>query len=913
MIEKVKGLSICGRCFSKKTNLAFFPNDNDRIAIVYGKNGSGKSTISDGFSQIASGEDTEELSASLIDRADNEIGLVPESKIFVFNEKYIDENVKIDADGLGTIILLGGQVDLQADIDRYTALLAAAQEEHDAAQTALESFENKNNPLSPDYHFARIKKVLQGDWATTDAAIKGNKINSKVTEEVVREIGGLSVSETKEQLQQKFDETKALLDKVADVTTSYPVPIGGVEFTDGFERVICDLLAKLVEKPVLTERESMILSMIQSGRQSIVEAAKNDFSDGATTVCPYCFREIDDEYRRSLINSINKVLNKDVDEHKAELRAISFPGFGQDYSHFTDLDAGLVKEIQEQIENCQKLIEQYKAAIQLKLNSIYNPVNMAPIGLENSIQQLNVLLSKLESKRQEFVDAIQRRKAILRDLLLINKKIAHLQIGQAYRDYLKQQREMRAAEAKLQTKQKEVNETSEHLKALELQKSNVGLAIENINNALDYVFFSHGRLSIELKNDKYYLKSNGNDVKPKSVSLGERNIIALCYFFTQILSNQDIGRLYQDEELVVIDDPISSFDFENKVGISSFLRYQTHKIIKGNAKSKILFLTHDLSTFSDLQKIADEMEKSFKKQKLGVSIKGRAFELQGRTLSDPIKSINEYRDLLNMIFSYAMGNTEGLSLVIGNSMRRALEAFSTFIYGTGIAEVSFDPKVVKSLGNHSRYFENLMYRLVLHGESHFETRVSALQDDLSFYRFISEEEKQRTCKEVLCFMYCLNPDHIESHIPDAIREIQKWMADISTNEEFDIKDNPQKRIIHLYDIPLSAGLGEDILDSDTPFVEYKTDIEDGDFALHVSGDSMEPEIPDGSIVFVKKQSEIADGISGAFFLNGEVYCKKLLHKDGEVFLCSNNAKYKPIEIHDGDTLIVYGKIVKVLC
>lgn len=913
MIEKVKGLSICGRCFSKKTNLAFFPNDNDRIAIVYGKNGSGKSTISDGFSQIASGEDAEELSASLIDRADNEIGLVPESKIFVFNEKYIDENVKIDADGLGTIILLGGQVDLQADIDRYTALLATAQREYDAAESAIEAFGNKHNPLSPDYHLARIKKVLQGDWATTDAAIKGNKINSKVTEEVVREIGGLSVSETKEQLQQKFDETKALLDKVADVTTSYPVPIGGVEFTDGFERVICDLLAKLVEKPVLTERESMILSMIQSGRQSIVEAAKNDFSDGATTVCPYCFREIDDEYRRSLINSINKVLNKDVDEHKAELRAISFPGLGQDYSHFTDLDAGLVKEIQEQIENCQKLIEQYKAAIQLKLNSIYNPVNMAPIGLENSIQQLNVLLSKLESKRQEFVDAIQRRKAILRDLLLINKKIAHLQIGQAYRDYLKQQREMSAAEAKLQTKQKEVNETSEHLKALELQKSNVGLAIENINNALDYVFFSHGRLSIELKNDKYYLKSNGNDVKPKSVSLGERNIIALCYFFTQILSNQDIGRLYQNEELVVIDDPISSFDFENKVGISSFLRYQTHKIIKGNAKSKILFLTHDLSTFSDLQKIADEMEKSFKKQKLGVSVKGRAFELQGRTLSDPIKSINEYRDLLNMIFSYAMGNTEGLSLVIGNSMRRALEAFSTFIYGTGIAEVSFDPKVVKSLGNHSRYFENLMYRLVLHGESHFETRVYALQDDLSFYRFISEEEKQRTCKEVLCFMYCLNPDHIESHIPDAIREIQKWMADIRTNEEFDIKDNPQKRIIHLYDIPLSAGLGEDILDSDIPFVEYETDIEDGDFALHVSGDSMEPEIPDGSIVFVKKQSEIADGISGAFFLNGEVYCKKLLHKDGEVFLCSNNAKYKPIEIHDGDTLIVYGKIVKVLC
>ena len=76
---------------------------------------------------------------------------------------------------------------------------------------------------------------------------------------------------------------------------------------------------------------------------------------------------------------------------------------------------------------------------------------------------------------------------------------------------------------------------------------------------------------------------------------------------------------------------------------------------------------------------------------------------------------------------------------------------------------------------------------------------------------------------------------------------------------------------------------------------------------------MEPDIPNGSTVFVKKQSEIADGISGAFFLNGEVYCKKLLHKDGKVFLCSDNAEYQPIEVHDGDTLIVYGKIVKVLC
>ena len=75
---------------------------------------------------------------------------------------------------------------------------------------------------------------------------------------------------------------------------------------------------------------------------------------------------------------------------------------------------------------------------------------------------------------------------------------------------------------------------------------------------------------------------------------------------------------------------------------------------------------------------------------------------------------------------------------------------------------------------------------------------------------------------------------------------------------------------------------------------------------------MEPDIPNGSTVFVKKQSEIADGISGAFFLNGQVYCKKLLHKDGKVFLCSDNTVYPPIEVCEGDTLMAYGRIVKVL-
>lgn len=912
MIEKVKGMSISGRCFSEKTELPFFPNTNNRIAIVYGKNGSGKSTISNAFSLISSGELTVDLSAELIDYSNCAVPLSEGSKIFVFNEKYIDQNVKIDADGLGTIVLFGGQVDLQEQIDNRLQVLAEAKKSCAAAEVEREAFEQKSNPISPDYHLIRIKKALQKGWAVTDAEIRGKKINSKLTDAAIEEICGIEVLETAAQLQQQYEETKRLLGKVSDTSKSYPTVKGFVSVEADFEQELCSLLEKAVEKPVLTEREAAILSLIQNGKQSVIEEAKKDFEKKETSFCPYCFRPINEEYKHELIVSIDKVLNKDVDSHKDELLAISFPVFDFDYTVFEELDSELTGRISSQVKTCYALVNRYKTLIEQKLGNIYTPISIAPLGLHNSIQQLNDLLCQLEEKRKEFMDAVQNKETLFENLIFINKKIAHLQVQQMYRDYRRQIRERNAAQRVWETRQNTVKKIQRNLDILEQKKASVVLAIESINNALNYVFFSQGRLSIELKSDKYYLKSNGKNVKPKNISLGERNIIALCYFFTQILSNQEIEKLYQTEELIVIDDPISSFDFENKVGISSFLRYQTQKIIAGNANSKVLFLTHDLSTCLDLQKIAEEMEKSIGKQGVGSPVKSQTFELTGRQLVRAKRTINEYRELLNLMYRYAIREGDDLELTIGNIMRRALESFSTFMYGTGIAEVSFDSKVLKSLGNRSVYFENLMYRLVMNGESHFQNRIYGVKDDFNFIQFISKEEKQRTCKDILCFMYCLSPDHIESYLPDAVSKVKEWVQNIPQNDKFTIIENNPVRVIHLYDTPLSAGYGMDLLDGAVPFEDYETDSKEGDFALKVSGDSMEPEILNGSTVLIKSESDIDDGVIGAFCLNGEVYCKRLLRKEKRTFLCSDNPNYEPIEIHDDDTLRVYGKVVKII-
>ena len=658
----------------------------------------------------------------------------------------------------------------------------------------------------------------------------------------------------------------------------------------------------------------MILDTIQKGGQATVEKARQKFSSKETSVCPYCYQEVSEAYKQVLIDSIDKVLNKEVDAHKAALKSISIPNLSVDLTPYEELDSKLFKSIVAQLKTCQTAIESYKTAIETKLNNVYTPVQLSSQDLSAAITLLNELLEKLEDKRKEFNIAASKKSTLVKELLSINKLIAHLQTSQVYKDYLKQTEEKKKIAEKLSKKQKNLKDAQETLHNLEQRKSDIGLAINNINNALDYVFFAKGRLSIELKNDKYYLKSNGKNVKPKNVSLGERNIIALCYFFTQILANQEISKLYQNEAFIVVDDPISSFDFENKVGIASFLRLQVSRIIKGNPNSKVLILSHDLETVFNLRKAMEEICQSTKGIAGITPSTYIVLELNNLLIKQLIKNHNEYSALIKKVYHYANGASNNDSVTIGNSMRRVLEAFSTFNYQKNIEKVSCDKNVLKALGKYSTYFENLMYRLVLHGESHYEEQVYSIHDGNNFYEFISETEKQKTAKNVLCFMYLLNPYHMVAYLQEesnSINNIKLWLKDIPENDTFEISKSVVKRIVPLYDLPLSAGVGNESFDG-IPFEEYETENSLCDFALKISGDSMEPNIKDKSIVLIKRQSVVDEGKVGAFYLNDKVYCKYLSYDNGKTLLCSYNDKYAPIEVKEYDTLFTYGEVIEII-
>lgn len=113
----------------------FFPKATDRVSIAYGRNGSGKSTVASALSHIADPSMLSDgLGSYFYDESGSTVKLPEDSKVFVFNEQYIDSNIRIEGDGLGSIILFGGDVDKQAEIDECTSKIADTESKRDTAQ-----------------------------------------------------------------------------------------------------------------------------------------------------------------------------------------------------------------------------------------------------------------------------------------------------------------------------------------------------------------------------------------------------------------------------------------------------------------------------------------------------------------------------------------------------------------------------------------------------------------------------------------------------------------------------------------------------------------------------------------------------------------------------------------------------------
>ena len=116
-----------------------------------------------------------------------------------------------------------------------------------------------------------------------------------------------------------------------------------------------------------------------------------------------------------------------------------------------------------------------------------------------------------------------------------------------------------------------------------------------------------------------------------------------------------------------------------------------------------------------------------------------------------------------------------------------------------------------------------------------------------------------------------------------------------------------KRTISLYDLPVSAGTGVYLFDSVATDIAIPDNgkTADADYALRISGDSMEPKYHDRDVLLIQECEQIEPGELGIFVLDGEGYFKKF----GGDCLISLNPFYAPIMLRDFTDIRCCGRVI----
>ncbi len=274
-------------------------------------------------------------------------------------------------------------------------------------------------------------------------------------------------------------------------------------------------------------------------------------------------------------------------------------------------------------ENIDNLDSEYKKSFVDKLVESINKLTIIQDYLdEASYEKLNniitskkitesqeAFLRKVKSEAEMLVNKFDNLKSFRVDILKfqdkIEEEIKNLKIDLAYNDYFKSsifENKINNINANLDR----VIEKAENLqRVINNQKINIHKIITEYQNEVNGFLNNNGynyNFVIEPNDYNVFLQhKENNSIKvnvERQLSYGEKNAFALVLFMYDAISN--------NPDLIILDDPISSFDKNKKYGIMNTL-FKYPGLFK---EKTVLLLTHDYEVIINILKNFSNIEKS---------------------------------------------------------------------------------------------------------------------------------------------------------------------------------------------------------------------------------------------------------------------------------------------------------------
>lgn len=766
MFDKVKGIAVKGGFFGEESK-SLGTILSSRMNIVFGRNGSGKSTIAKAFTEQKKEEGNRNYSVRFC--GESPLPDIGGSNIFVFDEDFIDRNVKIDM--IRSIVMLGKDIQLDDE-------LKAAKEELDRLKDDSEIKNKDASRLSEKAKELKekIEENLRRGYVARLERVEGG--TKRLSPKIFEKVTTLKAA----------DETKSLGDYAKDLDKSIVEyrnclkgetvdTISDVTFPD-ISRVNA-LLAKTVKPAALSEEENRILSIL-SGELAgghFLENAQSMIIDAERDFCPLCQQGISHDHRKVLASRLLRFKDKQVEDFKAEIAdekdrinpvSIRIPE-GAD-----GIDSTVSEALSKAVDGLNEFVKNTVTALEDKLGNPYAPAE----GVDESVfsglcASVTAAVKTVNDKISEYNEKISNFKTLRSEIDNMNTELAFLESKSYIIEYNKTSRECTAAQEKAEKLTIRIAEKKEEIQRMQAHTAEIGTAMENINQYLRVIFGKDRLVLKNADNNGYSILSRGREISPRSLSIGERNAIALAYFFACVVEGKENDYKYSDPTLLILDDPVSSFDLENKAGMISLIGKQCSKILKGCVHSKVLVLTHDFMTLRDLNVIREKIFKSLRNTRTDETEKYCLLQngvLQERETSS-IRENNDYLSRMQNIFYYGKdGHPEDnpFDSNMGSIIRRLLEQYASFRYQKPWFELFSDEMLEGIDKSKKEAIQDLYMRPVLNPESHGTDEV------------YQSSEIQRVARMVLAYLYLTDKPHLTSYIRDnyKLNLIKQWAEEL---------------------------------------------------------------------------------------------------------------------------------------
>lgn len=658
--------------------------------LIYGYNGSGKTTISRIFQYLGSGVTPLGLGTDFnfeivlsnnkkIKRNSDLSEL--KDRILVYNEDYIEDNFNWNEGSASPILGLGKeQIENQQQLsDARRNSEAIAKRINTAKKTQSDSLKAYKD------HSTKCAKEIGREANITRPSFTASSLQTEYSSRDFSTVKLLSDEEYS-----SFRKTASQKDppeKISEIT----------EYTEpAFDDVISQITSLLEE----TAKQARLAELDEHPLQEKwVETGYAYHDQNKLEQCLFCGETLSRERYEALANHFSEAVN-DISKRASQMKDLmenivqELKNLKQNLPRNNDFVETLRNEFDPVRLRLEELIVQghgFAKIITQWLNAkLSAPASFLSVETEETIMEIKKWqneftiimdsVSELIGKHNEIVGKFENHRMAAQ-----NSIRDHL-LARDYEEYKKLKNLQLADETALKEIEAEEVELTKLINTLETSMQDHASAAYDIDREVGFFLYHRGITMTPTENGYQLTRADGSPVV--KLSEGEKTAITFCYFIITLpANNRDIKDL-----IVVVDDPISSLDTRALSYMSALVRDRLANV------KQLFVLTHNISFMMEMRKWivpkrtinnASEAKKERKREipiplyqlNLRCASDGKIRRATLENMSNLIRDYEgEYHYLYSIVFTYAEQDAPMAEplLLLPNAIRKVLETFLAF-------------------------------------------------------------------------------------------------------------------------------------------------------------------------------------------------------------------------------------------